>query len=79
MRQFPLRMVSSDWVVKALLPSVPLVSAPGRCLPVPVSIRKEHCHGRLGSLIFILSYLKTRDPERILPYAEESHIHILIG
>ena len=28
------------------------------------------CHGRVGALIFILSYLRTRDPERILPYVD---------
>ena len=28
------------------------------------------CHGRIGTLIFILSYLRTRDPERILPYVD---------
>ena len=28
------------------------------------------CHGRVGTLIFILSYLRTRDPERILPYID---------
>ena len=39
--KFPLRMVSSDWVARALVPSVPLVSAPERRPPVPVSIRKE--------------------------------------
>ena len=28
------------------------------------------CHGRVGALIFILSYLRARDPERILPYVD---------
>ena len=28
------------------------------------------CHGRVGTLIFILSYLKAHDPERILPYVD---------
>ena len=28
------------------------------------------CHGRIGALIFILSYLRTRDPERILLYVD---------
>ena len=28
------------------------------------------CHGRIGALIFILSYLRARDPERILPYVD---------
>ena len=31
------------------------------------------CHGRVGALKFylvILSYLRTRDPERILPYVD---------
>ena len=40
---------------------------------------RHNCHGRIGSLIFILSYLKTRDPGRILPYVEERHVRILIG
>ena len=30
----------------------------------------EWCHGRLGALISILSYLRARDPERILPYVD---------
>ena len=29
----------------------------------------EGCHGRVGALKF-LSYLRTRDPERILPYVD---------
>ena len=33
---------------------------------------KKHCHGRVGALIFILSYLRTRDPERILLYVDRS-------
>ena len=28
------------------------------------------CHGRIGTLIFILSYLRTRDPARILLYKD---------
>ena len=42
-------------------------------------LRQDTCHGRIGSLIFILSYLKTCDPGRILPYVEERHVRILIG
>ena len=32
----------------------------------------EECHGHVGALNFhlILSYLRTRDPERILPYVD---------
>ena len=49
-----------------------IVNSEGKLWPVT-------CHGRVGSLIFILSYLKTRDPGRILPYVEERHVRILIG
>ena len=31
----------------------------------------ERCHGRVSACIFILSYLRTRDPERILPYVDK--------
>jgi hypothetical protein len=36
-------------------------------LPLPIS--NERCHGRVGALKF-LSYLRTRDPERIIPYVD---------
>ena len=38
---------------------------------IPFDIRlPSGCHRRVGTLIFILSYLKARDPERILPYVD---------
>ena len=30
----------------------------------------RECHGRVGTLIFILSYLRACDPERILLYID---------
>ena len=34
------------------------------------NFEEEVCHGRVGTLIFILSYLRARDPERILLYID---------
>ena len=65
-----------QWSVGQLL--CPLyVSSTSTAWTVEVLI--DCCHGCVGSLIFILSYLKTCDPGRILPYIEERHIRILIG